>query len=194
VRSEATIEPVMTRGVDTTELRDGGFDRDLFGHRADFRKIDTRSAAATRPAETYMRGGLWSPATTSSRQLGRRCMASRAVRHTAIVLRLRTIVVNGLGSELLLPADTPARQTGQAAFICLAVDIHRRASAEVRTRQTSAEATACSEGILVAMEVAAAIPMVITTRAKGGLVSDAAMQAQPSGVPPFALHAARRHL
>jgi hypothetical protein len=49
---------------------------------------------------------------------------------------------------------------------------------------------ACSEGtpavILVAMEVAAAIPMVITTKSQGGLVSDAAMQPQPSDVPPFA--------
>jgi hypothetical protein len=78
-----------------------------------------------------------------------------------------------LGSELLLPEDTPARQTGQAAFTCLAVDILRRASAELRTRQTSGADTVCSEGtpavILVAMEVvAAAIPMVITTRAKDG--------------------------
>lgn len=85
------------------------------------------------------------------------------------MLRLGTIVVKGLGSELPLPAVTPARQTGQAAFTCLAVDILRRASAEVRTRQTSAADTACSEGtpvvILVAMEVAVAIPMVITTRA-----------------------------
>jgi hypothetical protein len=48
--------------------------------------------------------------------------------------------------------------------------------------------------MLVAMEVVAAIPVVITTRAKGGLVSNAAMQPQPSGVLPFALHAARRHL
>ena len=103
-----------------------------------------------------------------------------------------------MGSEPLLPADTPARQTGQAASTCLGVDILRRASAEVRTRQNSAADTACSEGtqavMLVAMEVVAAIPMVITTRAKGGLVSNAAMQPQPSGVPPFALHAARRHL
>jgi hypothetical protein len=79
-----------------------------------------------------------------------------------------TIVVKGLGSELPLPADTPAKQTDQAAFTCLAVDILRRASAEVRTRQTSAADTVCSEVtpavILVAMEVAVAIPMVITTR------------------------------
>ena len=103
---------------------------------------------------------------------------SIAVRHKAIVLRLGTIVVKGLGSELLLPEDTPARQTGQAAFTCLAVDILRRASAEVRTRQTSAADTACSEGtpavILVAMEVAVDIPMVIVTRAKDCRVSDAA--------------------
>ena len=103
---------------------------------------------------------------------------SIAVRHKAIVLRLGTIVVKGLGSELLLPADTPARQAGQAAFTCLAVGILRRASTEVRTRQTSAADTACSEGtpavILVVMEVVAAIPMVTITRARDCLVSDAA--------------------
>ena len=75
----------------------------------------------------------------------------------------------GSGSELPLPADTPARQTGQAAFTYLVVDILRRALAEVRTRQTSAADTACSEGIPVgisaATEVVAAIPMVITARA-----------------------------
>ena len=84
---------------------------------------------------------------------------SIAVRHTALV---------GPGSELPLLADTPAMQTGQVVFTCLAGDILRRTSAEVRTRQTSAADTACSEAtpavILVAMEVAAAIPMVITTR------------------------------
>lgn len=84
---------------------------------------------------------------------------SIAVRHKAIVRP---------GSELPSPADTAARQTGQVAFTCLAVGILRRASAEVRTRQTSAADMACSEGtpavILAAMEVAAAIPMVITAR------------------------------
>jgi hypothetical protein len=102
---------------------------------------------------------------------------SIAVRHKAIGVRLRIIAVNGLGSELPLPADTPAGQSSQAAFTCLAADILRRASAEARTRQTSAADTACSEGtpavILVAMEVGAAMVMVITTRAKGGLASDA---------------------
>jgi hypothetical protein len=58
VLSEATIEPVMTEGVDTTGLRDGGLDRDLFGQRADFRRIDAPSAAATRLAVTCMSGGL----------------------------------------------------------------------------------------------------------------------------------------
>jgi hypothetical protein len=74
-----------------------------------------------------------------------------------------------LGSEVRLPADILARQTGLAASICLGVDIPR-ASAKVRTRQTSAADTASSEGtpavISVAMEVAAAIPMVITTKAE----------------------------
>jgi hypothetical protein len=80
VRSEATIEPVMTAAVDTTGLRDGGLDRDLFGHRAEFRRIGSPSAAATRPSETCMRGGLWSPATISGRELaGRRCTAGRKV-------------------------------------------------------------------------------------------------------------------
>jgi hypothetical protein len=50
------------------------------------------------------------------------------------------------------------------------VVILRLASAEVRTRQTLAADTACSEDtlavILVAMEVVAAIPMVTITRAK----------------------------
>jgi hypothetical protein len=94
---------------------------------------------------------------------------SIADRHKATALRLRTIVVKGLGSELPWPAHTPARQTGLAAFTCLAVDILRGASAEVRTRQTSVVDMASSEGtravILVAME-AAAIPMAITIRAK----------------------------
>jgi hypothetical protein len=80
--------------------------------------------------------------------------------------------------RLLLPqhhaADTPAKQTAQAAFTCLAVDILRRASAEVRTRQASAADTAYSEGtpavILVVMEVVAAIPMVIITRARDRLL------------------------
>jgi hypothetical protein len=73
-------------------------------------------------------------------------------------------------------------QAGQAAFTCLAADILQRALAEVRIRQTSAADTVCSEGIpaviLVAMEVVAAIPMVIITRAKDWLVSDAATHDQ----------------
>jgi hypothetical protein len=85
-------------------------------------------------------------------------------------IEVRHKAIAGLVSELPLPADTQARQTGQVAFTCLAVDILRRTSAEVHTRQTSAADMACSEGtpavILVAMEVAAAIPMVITTRAR----------------------------
>jgi hypothetical protein len=60
VLSEAPIEPVMTEGVDTTGFRDGGLDRDLFGHRAEFRRVDAPSAAITRLAEKCMRGGLWS--------------------------------------------------------------------------------------------------------------------------------------
>jgi hypothetical protein len=95
---------------------------------------------------------------------------STALRHKAIVFRLRTIVIKGLGSELPLPADTRVRQRDRAAFTCLAVDILRRASAEVRTRQTSAAVTACSEGtpeaISVATEVVAATLMVITTRSE----------------------------
>jgi hypothetical protein len=112
-----------------------------------------------------------------------------AVRDKAIGLRLRTIAVKGLGSELPLPADTPAGQSSQVDFTCLAVDTLRRASAEVRTRQTSAADTACSEGtpavILVAMEVGAAIPMAITTRAKGGLASDAIRRCHLRPVGPF---------
>jgi hypothetical protein len=71
VLSEATIEPVMTEGVDTTGLRDGGFDRDSFGHRAEFRRIGSPSAAATRLVVTCMRGGLWSgePEISMAREL-----------------------------------------------------------------------------------------------------------------------------
>lgn len=73
VRSEATIEPVMTGAVDTTGLRGGGLDRDLFGQRVDFRRIEA-------PSETCMRGGLWSAVTISGRELaGRRCTAGRKV-------------------------------------------------------------------------------------------------------------------
>jgi hypothetical protein len=75
VRSGVTIGPVMTGGVDTAGLRDGGFDRDLFGHRVDFRRIDTPSATATRSAVTRMRRGLWSPAMISSGQLAGRSTA-----------------------------------------------------------------------------------------------------------------------
>lgn len=96
---------------------------------------------------------------------------SIAARHKAIVLRLQTIADKGLGSERPLQAGPSAAQSGLVVFTCLAVDILPRASAEVCTGQTSAADTAYSEGIraviLVAMEVAAAIRMVITARSEG---------------------------
>lgn len=97
---------------------------------------------------------------------------SIAVRHKAIV---------HLGSEHPFPVAIPARQSSQAAFTCLAVGILRRASAEVRTRRTSVADTACSEGTPAV--ILAAIPTVITTRAKGHQPQIPLMQPQSLGVP-----------
>lgn len=108
---------------------------------------------------------------TLDQDSGSLLIAVIAVLHKPTVVRLRVIGIKVSGSDRPLPADTPARQIGQAAFTFLAVDILQRASAEVRTSQTSAADTACSEDtpavILVATEVAA-IPMAITTRGMRG--------------------------
>lgn len=68
------------------------------------------------------------------------------------------------GREPHLPADITVSQTAPVDFTCLAVDILRRASAEVRTDRSLEADTACSEGTRADMvaDTEVAIRTVIT--------------------------------